>query len=123
MRGAVICTICATLQAGWRHKRLSDGHRLGCAMMMLAGLGCPARMRSMLFLSPKCVEVDSLLKIPLGTTFGPRSGTKCAGFGAFGAGFAAAIGSMPIFSTAGRFCELRLYGVRRICLRSCISAY
>src|SRR5215211_1648774 len=41
MRGAVICTICATLQAGRRHNQLSYGYRIGCAKM-LAGLGCPA---------------------------------------------------------------------------------
>src|SRR5918992_6198718 len=29
MHGTVICTICATLQAGRRHKWLSYGHRIG----------------------------------------------------------------------------------------------
>src|SRR5215207_4560114 len=32
MRGTVICTICATLQAGRRHKWLSYGHRIGRAL-------------------------------------------------------------------------------------------
>src|SRR5215203_6420133 len=29
MRGAVICTICATLQAGWRHKGATTTHHQG----------------------------------------------------------------------------------------------
>src|SRR5215218_11500695 len=29
MRGAVICTICATLQAGWRHKGATTAHHQG----------------------------------------------------------------------------------------------
>jgi hypothetical protein len=41
----------------------------------------------------------SLLKNPLGARFDPGSGTNRAGFGAFGARFAGAIGPMPTFST------------------------
>src|SRR5215217_1243474 len=44
MRGAVICTICVVLQAGGRHKRLCYGHRIECAMMIVAALGYPATM-------------------------------------------------------------------------------
>ena len=44
MRGAVICTICVVLQAGGRHKRLGHGHRIECAMMIVAALGYPATM-------------------------------------------------------------------------------
>jgi hypothetical protein len=41
MRGTVICAICVVLQAGGRHKWLSQGHRTGCAMVIV-GSGCPA---------------------------------------------------------------------------------
>ncbi|HEY6580050.1 MAG TPA: GH25 family lysozyme [Rubrobacter sp.] len=42
---------------GWgRHKWLSYGHRIGCAMMMLAGLGYLGRVRSRLSLSPNLEE-------------------------------------------------------------------
>jgi hypothetical protein len=83
MRGTVICTICATLQAGRRHKWLSYGHRIGCAMMMLAGLGHPARMRSMLSLTPNLVEETSLLKNSFESVPDPRSDTRHADFGLF----------------------------------------
>jgi hypothetical protein len=49
--------------------------------------------------SPNLVEGVSLLKNPLGARFDPGSGTNRAGFGAFGARFAGAIGPMPTFST------------------------
>jgi hypothetical protein len=32
MRGTVMCTICAALQAGRRHRWLSYGHRIGYAL-------------------------------------------------------------------------------------------
>src|SRR5215204_3983745 len=54
---------------------------------------------------PECVEGANPLKNVLGARFDPRSDTKYAGFGAFGARFVVAIGSMPTFSTG--WCILR----------------
>src|SRR5215212_6293594 len=76
MRGTVICRICATLQAGRRHKWLSSyGHRIGCALIAKMSSPPTARWLSTTLhpppvlygpYSPECVEGDfSEVELPI----------------------------------------------------------